>query len=101
VFSLQKFVVRAILFRGIRSNSQENHYVIENIMQTIDIIQEIQQLSLTKKFYVVEETLKSIKKDEMGHQMEFAAQELYRDYVNDQELTAFTDLDFENFYEAK
>lgn len=70
-------------------------------MQTIDIIQEIQQLSLTKKFYVVEEALKSIKKDEMNHQMELAADELSSDYVNDKELTAFTDLDFEHFYEAK
>ena len=30
-------------------------------MQTIDIIHEIQRLPLTKRFYVVEETIKSIK----------------------------------------
>lgn len=70
-------------------------------MQTIDLIQEIQRLPLTKRFYVVEETLKSIKKEEMNHQMELAAATLYDDYINDKNLTAFTALDFEHFYEAK
>ena len=70
-------------------------------MQTIDLILEIQRLPLTKRFYVVEETLKSIKKEEMNHQMELAANELYSDYVNDKDLTAFTSLDFDTFYESK
>ncbi len=70
-------------------------------MQTLDLIQEIQRLPLTKRFYVIEETLKSIKKEEMQQQMELAANELYDDYVNDKELTEFTSLDFENFYETR
>lgn len=70
-------------------------------MQTVDLIQEIQRLSLAKKFYVFEETLEAIKKEEMKHQMELAAEELYNDYANDEELTAFTSLDFEQFYETK
>ena len=70
-------------------------------MQTADLIQEIKRLPLTKKFYVVEETLKAIKIEEIEHQMELAAKELYDDYANDKELTAFTSLDFENFYETK
>ncbi len=70
-------------------------------MQTIDIIHEIQRLPLTKRFYVVEETIKSIKKEEMNHQMELAANELFEDYTNNKELTAFTALDIEHFYEAK
>ena len=70
-------------------------------MQAIDIIREIQLLPLTKKFYVVEETIKAIKKEEMKHQLEMAAEELYDDYVHDKELTVFTTLDFEHFYEAK
>lgn len=70
-------------------------------METIDLIQEIQRLPLAKKFYVVEETIKSIKKEEIQQQMELAANELYNDYVNDKELTAFTSLDFEQFYETK
>lgn len=70
-------------------------------MQTIDLIREIQRLPLTKRFYVVEETIKSIKKEEINHQMEMAANELYSDYVNDKDLTAFTSLDFDTFYETK
>ena len=70
-------------------------------MQTLDLIQEIKRLPLTKRFYVIEETLKSIKKEEMQQQMELAANELYDDYVNDKELTVFTSLDFENFYETR
>jgi hypothetical protein len=70
-------------------------------MQALEIIQEIQRLPLTKRFYVVEETIKSIKKEEMSHQMEFAANELYSDYATDKNLTAFTSLDFEQFYETK
>lgn len=62
-------------------------------MQTIDLIKEIQRLPLSKRFYVVEETIKSIKKEEMQHQMELAVHALYNDYVNDQELTAFTSID--------
>jgi len=50
---------------------------------------------------VVEETIKSIKKEEMRHQMELAANELYEDYTNDKELTTFTFLDFENFYDTR
>jgi hypothetical protein len=70
-------------------------------MQEIDLMQEIQQLPIGKKFYLVEEIIKSIKKEEINHQMELAANELYSDYLNDKELTAFTAIDFDNFYETK
>ena len=51
------------------------------------IIQEIQQLPLSKKFFVMEETLKSIKKEEMNHQPKIAADELYDDHAHGKELT--------------
>ena len=70
-------------------------------MEVKSIVQEINRLPLNKKFYVVEETIKSIKREETNYQLEFAADALYNDYVNDNELTAFTALDFEGFYEAK
>jgi hypothetical protein len=70
-------------------------------MQTVDLIKEIQRLPLSQRFYVVEEIIKSIKNEEMKNQMEFAANELYVDYLTDKELSAFTSLDLENFYEAK
>jgi hypothetical protein len=70
-------------------------------MQINEIIKEIKRLPLTKRFYVVEETIKSIKNDEIKNQMKLAADKLYNDYTNDKELTIFTSLDFENFYETK
>ncbi|MEO6190694.1 MAG: hypothetical protein ABIO44_10380 [Saprospiraceae bacterium] len=70
-------------------------------MQTLDIIQEIKRLSLTNKFYVIEETLKAIKKEEMNIQYGLAVNELSENYSTDKELTAFTAIDFDQFYEAK
>ncbi|MEZ4986016.1 MAG: hypothetical protein R2795_13435 [Saprospiraceae bacterium] len=70
-------------------------------METLDLIQEIQKLPLVKKILVIEEIVKSIKREEIKYQMESAVRELYADYINDEELTAFTSLDFEHFYETK
>jgi hypothetical protein len=70
-------------------------------MEAVQIIQEIQRLTLVNKFYVVEETIKAIKQEETSNQMDLAVKMLYNDYTNDKELTAFTALDFEHFYEAK
>lgn len=42
-----------------------------------------------------------IRKQEEEDQMKKAADELYEDYLSDKELTAFTNLDFESFYETR
>jgi len=70
-------------------------------MQTVDLIKEIQRLSRNQRFLVIEETLKSIKEEDTKDKMELAANELFESYVNDKELTTFTSLDFEHFYETK
>ncbi|MCL6461204.1 hypothetical protein SAMN05444372_113105 [Flavobacterium micromati] len=70
-------------------------------METLDIIKEIRRLPLSKKFYIVEETIKAIKEEELRQQMEGAVNELYLDYTKNSELTAFTVLDLEHFYETK
>lgn len=70
-------------------------------MQTSQLMQEIFKLPLDKKFFVVEQTLKSIKSEEGNKHLSVAAEIMYEDYMNDKELTAFTVLDFENFYEAR
>ncbi|MDR0769128.1 MAG: hypothetical protein LBE71_04410 [Dysgonamonadaceae bacterium] len=72
-----------------------------NIMQTETLIKEITQLPVTSQFHVMEQVLKSIKKEEIKRQMALASDVLYDDYVNDTELTSFTSLDFEDFYETK
>jgi hypothetical protein len=70
-------------------------------METAELIKVIDILPLEKKFLIIEETLKSIKKQEFADQMTRAAEMLYTDYAHNKELTAFTSLDLDNFYEAK
>jgi hypothetical protein len=75
--------------------------VKNRVMGTVQIIQEIQKLSIDKKFHVVEETIKAIKQEETSNQMDLAVKLLYNDYTSDKELTAFTALDLQEFYEAR
>jgi hypothetical protein len=70
-------------------------------MQPLQIIKEIKRLPLSKRFYIVEETIKSIKNEEVSQQMELAVNELYNDYNTDKELTVFTSIDLEQFYETR
>ena len=68
---------------------------------TSELLKEIKRLPVNKRIYVIQKTLSSIRKDEDGNQMNLAAESLYSEYANNEELTAFTDIDFEEFYEAK
>lgn len=70
-------------------------------METTELIKEINLLSLEKRFFIIEQTLKSIQKQDSSNQTKRAVEALYADYAENGELTAFTNLDFDNFYEAK
>lgn len=70
-------------------------------MRTNEIIREIQRLPISKRIYVVEKTIHSIRIQEDKNVMKKAVDALCRDYKADSELTAFTNLDFEDFYETK
>lgn len=70
-------------------------------MKTKELIKEIQKLPVRKRIYVIERSIHLIVKEEEEDQMKQAADELYADYLSDGELTAFTNLDFENFYETR
>ena len=70
-------------------------------MKTNEIIKEIQSLPIQKRIYVIEKSIHSLRKQEDSKQLNKAADILYSDYKSDKELTAFTNLDFENFYEAR
>lgn len=61
----------------------------------------IQRLPISKRMLLVEKTLRSIRENETKTKMEKAAKHLLPDYRNDQELTSFTALDFEDFYETR
>ena len=66
-----------------------------------ELIKEIQKLSVRKRIYVIERSLHLLRKQEDVAQMKRAADDLSEDYPSDKELTAFTNLDFENFYETR
>jgi hypothetical protein len=70
-------------------------------MRTNDIIKEIQRLPISKRIYVVEKTIHSIRTSEDKKVMKKAADVLLSDYKTDNELTSFTNLDFVDFYETK
>lgn len=70
-------------------------------MKTKELIKEIQKLPVRKRIYVIERSMNLIRKQEDEDQMKKAADDLYEDYLTDKELTAFTNLDFENFYETR
>jgi len=70
-------------------------------MRTNEILKEIKRLPVRKRIYLIEKAINSIREQEEKDQMKKAVDKLYNDYKNDKELTAFTDIDFEDFYETR
>jgi len=70
-------------------------------MKTDELIKEIRKLPLTKRIYVIEEIIHSIREQEEKKQIKKAVDLLLEDYYSDEDLIEFTNLDFEDFYEAK
>ena len=70
-------------------------------MRTTELIDEIKRLPLQKRIFLIEKTLRSIRQEEEANQMKKAVDLLLEDYKSDSELTAFSDIDYEEFYEAR
>lgn len=70
-------------------------------MNTNEILKEIDRLPIRKRIYLIEKMLQSIRKKEEFSLMETAAEILYSNYKNDTELSVFTDIDLDGFYETK
>lgn len=80
-------------------------------MHQTEILNEIIRLPISERIEVIESALMSVRKDlkifnlpykDMEQQqMSIAAETLYRDYLENKELTAFTVLDGETFYEER
>lgn len=66
-----------------------------------DILREIEKLPLQDRILVIEKALKSLKKEGNKRELKRAARELLEEYKTDRDLTAFTDLDMEDFYEPR
>lgn len=71
------------------------------VMETREIISEIKKLTVKERLQIIEKTARTIQMDDEKEQMRKAADQLYDDYKDDAELTVFTDLDLEEFYEAR
>lgn len=69
-------------------------------MTTANILEEINKLPLTDKLLIIEKTLKIIRQDSQPDLTQ-AVDNLYNEYKTDKELTIFTELDTESFYEAR
>ncbi len=70
-------------------------------MSALELISEIEKLPVPEQMLVVERAMHSIRVAEVQTRMRQAAELLYNDYANDAELTAFTALDAEDFYESE
>lgn len=70
-------------------------------METKEIIKQIEKLPVEKRIVIIEQTLKSIREKETKRKISKAVEELREEYRTNRGLTAFTDIDFENFYESR
>jgi len=70
-------------------------------MRMLKIIQLIKELPLIEQLQLMEETLKSIQQEQFNKNLIFAVEEMQEEYHSNKELTAFSALDLEEFYEAK
>jgi hypothetical protein len=68
-------------------------------MSAVDILSEIKRLPVSEQLMVVEKALHTMRVEEIRSRMREAAARLKHDYETDEELTAFTILDGEDFYE--
>jgi hypothetical protein len=72
-----------------------------NTMKTTELIKEIHNLPIQDQMFVIEKTLHLMRRMEDSSQLKNAADTLYNDYKSDTELTSFSVLDVENFYETR
>lgn len=75
-------------------------------MQTSQIVHEISHLSTVDKLFVAEQIFKQLREENSAKSNEAenrrkAAVSLLDDYKNDSELTAFSAIDHDDYYETK
>ncbi len=75
---------------------------MDNKMEAVNIIKEIVKLPIIERMLIIENAMKSIREEtEKRTSLKEGAKALLSDYKTDKELTAFTSLDSEDFYEAE
>jgi len=69
-------------------------------MEVLEIINNVNRLPRSQQMLIAERIIHSIRQRKQPS-IETATERLYEDYMTDENLTVFTQLDFENFYEAR
>jgi hypothetical protein len=69
-------------------------------MEVLEIMRNVNCLPLSQQMLLAERIIHSVRYSEQPS-MEMAAERLYADYVTDKNLTVFTKLDCEDFYETR
>ena len=70
-------------------------------MSVTDILNEINLLPPKEKIWLIQQALKSIQDTTSRNELLIAADAMKDEYRTNKDLTAFTDIDFEKFYEAR
>ena len=70
-------------------------------MRTSELIKELNNLPPQERIFVIERAIHSFRQKGENEELKKASELLFDDYKNDKELTAFTALDFEEFYETR
>ena len=70
-------------------------------MNTQEIINEISNLSLRERLIIIKKAIESIKDAEISQQLHLAAEEMQAEYKKNKELTSFTSIDMDPFYEPR
>ena len=69
-------------------------------METMNIMRNIGRLPVSQRMLIAEHIIHSIRREEQSP-MKKAVERLYEDYLTDNDLTVFTQLDCEDFYETR
>ena len=70
-------------------------------MSITEILNEINLLPPKEKIWIIQQALKSLQGTVTKDELLMAADAMEEEYRTNKDLTAFTDIDFENFYEAR
>ena len=69
-------------------------------MEVLEIVRSVNRLPLSQQMLIAERIIHSMRRREQPS-MVTAVERLYEDYMTDKNLTVFTQLDCEDFYEAR
>ena len=69
-------------------------------METMNIMRNIGRLPVSQQMLIAEHIIHSIRREDQSP-MKKAVELLHKDYLTDKDLTVFTQLDCEDFYETR